>query len=175
MSGGGRPGHLCNEQREMEIKKTIRIILADDHEQVRRGIRRILEKASNLLVVGEAGTGAGALQLVHELEPDVLLLDMEMPDMTGTQVARELRRNHVPVSIVVLSACDDEHFIEETLRVGVDGYLAKSEPPARIRQVIYQVTERNAVCVPLLLLLLPTLGLSLFQALNNTLPGATCF
>lgn len=159
----------------MELKKTIRVILADDHDLVRRGIRRILEKASNILVIGEAGTGAGALQLVRDLKPDVLMLDIEMPDMKGTQVARELRQNQVPVSIIVLSACDDDHFIEETLRAGVDGYLAKSEPPAKIREAIFQVSEKRAVFMPLLLIVLPRLGWALFETFNSLYMGANYF
>jgi DNA-binding NarL/FixJ family response regulator len=73
----------------MKRKDTIRVILADDHAMIRRGIRKILEKHRNIAVVGESSTGAGAIQLVHELQPDVLLLDIEMPDMKGYQVARE--------------------------------------------------------------------------------------
>ena len=155
----------------MEIKKTIRVILADDHDLVRHGIRKILEKASNILVIGEAGTGTEALQLVRDLHPDVLLLDIEMPDMKGTQVARELKRDRVPVSIVVLSACDDDHFIEETLRIGVDGYLTKSESPAKIREMISRVSEKRSVIVPLLKFILPNLGWAVFQAVNISAPG----
>lgn len=128
----------------MENKKTIRVILADDHPIIRRGIRRILEKFSDILVIGEAGTGAAAIHLVHELKPDVLLLDIEMPDMKGHQVARELRGCNSPVSILVLSACDDDHFIEETLKGGVDGYLNKGERPEKIRQAVYRVSEKVA-------------------------------
>ena len=85
----------------MEINRTIRVILADDHPVVRRGIRRVLEKAPNIQVVGEAGTGMDALRLVQELKADVILLDQEMPDLKGVQVVRELRTNHLPVSIVM--------------------------------------------------------------------------
>ena len=125
----------------MKRKDTIRVILADDHAMIRRGIRKILEKHRNIAVVGESSTGAGAIQLVHELQPDVLLLDIEMPDMKGYQVARELRRSQIQVSILALSTCDDDHFIEETLQSGMDGYLNKSEAPAKILQAVYHVSQ----------------------------------
>ncbi len=152
----------------MEIKKTIRVILADDHFLVRRGIRKLLEKSSSILVVGEAGTGAAALRLVQELLPDVLLLDIEMPDMRGPQVVQELRKKHAPVSIVILSACDDPHFIKEMLRMGVNAYLTKGESPARIRETIQQAAKKYAAIVPLLVLLMSKAGLVLFQAINGS-------
>jgi DNA-binding NarL/FixJ family response regulator len=152
----------------MKIKNTIRVILADDHELVRRGIRRILEKSSNICVIGESATGAGALRLVQELEPDVLLLDLEMPDMKGIHVARQLRGTHTPVAIVILSACDDEHFIREVLQAGVDGYINKSEPPARIREAIFQVSEKYTVALLALLLVL-------LRKLGSTLPADLSF
>jgi two-component system response regulator DegU len=151
----------------MEIKKTIRVILADDHLLVRRGIRKLLEKSSSILVVGEAGTGAATLRLVQELMPDVLLLDIEMPDMSGTKVVQELRKKRAPVSIVILSACDDPHFIEETLRMGVNAYLTKSESPARIRETIQQSATKYAAIVPLLIFLMSKAGPALFQAIYS--------
>jgi DNA-binding NarL/FixJ family response regulator len=142
----------------MKNENIIRVILADDHDLVRRGIRRMLEKSSNICVIGEASTGLQALQLVEQLKPDILLLDMEMPDLKGIQVARELRRNHVSVSIIVLSGCDDDHFVEEILRVGVDGYLNKSEPAEKIRETIYQVSEKHFVTFASLLIFLSKMG-----------------
>ena len=129
----------------MEIHGTIRVILADDHPMVRRGVRRILEKCSDFAVVGEAATGSDALRLVLERKPDVLLLDIEMPEMKGDQVAFELRRMNFPVSILIFSGRDDPHFIQEMLQLGVDGYLTKDEPAEKIRQTVYQVSQRNAV------------------------------
>jgi two-component system, NarL family, response regulator NreC len=156
----------------MEIKKTIRVVLADDHAFVRRGIRKLLEKSPSILVVGEASTGVGALRLVQELEPDVLLLDIEMSDMDGTQVARELRRKHVPISIVILSACDDPPFIEEMLRMGVDAYLTKDESPVRIREAIQRISTKYAAVLPLLVLLLSKAGMALFQIVNSSFLAA---
>jgi DNA-binding NarL/FixJ family response regulator len=160
-------GHVCDERCAMEIKKTVRVILADDHPLVRHGIRKLLEKSLDIHIVGEAGTGAETICLVQDLKPDVLLLDVEMPDMNGTQVVRELRRYHVPVSIVILSACDDPHFIDQTLKMGVDAYLTKSESPVRIREAIQQVSTKYAAFLPLLVFLLSKAGTVLFQVING--------
>ena len=83
-----------------------------------------------------------AIRLVRELKPDVLLLDMEMPDMKGHTVTRQLRDCNMPVSILILSACDDDHFIREILQEGADGYLVKGESPEKIRQSVVHVSEK---------------------------------
>lgn len=107
----------------------IRVVLADDHARVRKGIRNLLERPADILVVGEASNGPQALKLVQELDPDVLLLDVEMPGMNGNQVAAELRERGSQVRILVLSAYDDKQYIMGMLESGVAGYLTKEEVP----------------------------------------------
>ncbi len=119
---------------------TIRVVLADDHAIIRTGIRSLLKKASDIQVVGEASNGVEALRLANELAPDVLLLDMEMPGMSGVEVARQLRAAGSPVHILALSAYDDRHYILGMLASGAAGYLLKDEAPeiivAAVRRVL---------------------------------------
>jgi DNA-binding NarL/FixJ family response regulator len=127
----------------MNVKNIIRVVLADDHAIIRRGIRRILEKDADILVIAEADSGTSAIQLVKEFKPDVLVLDIEMPDMRGDCVARELRSVRWPVAILILSAFSDQHFIDEIMRIGVDGYVAKGESPKNIRAAVHQVSGKQ--------------------------------
>ena len=120
---------------------SIRIVLADDHPVVRQGIRSMLEKASDLVVVGEAGGGEEALRLVEHLSPDVLLLDMEMPDISGLEVARRLLADGSPVHVLALSAHDDEQYIFGLLDHGAAGYLTKDEAPSTIVEAVRGVAR----------------------------------
>ena len=108
-------------------KKVIRVILADDHPVVRTGIRTLLQQADDIVVVAETGNGSEVFQLVEQLAPDVLLLDMEMPGLSGVEVAIRLREQGVPVRVLALSAYDDEEYIRNLLLQGAAGYLTKEE------------------------------------------------
>ncbi len=105
----------------------IRVLLADDHPVLRKGIRTILEMEDDIQVVGEAEDGEEAIQKVKALRPDVLVLDMAMPDKNGVEVVRELAQEGIAVNVLVLSAYDDEEFIAEMVDAGVAGYLLKRE------------------------------------------------
>jgi DNA-binding NarL/FixJ family response regulator len=120
---------------------TIRVLLADDHPVVRTGIRNLLEKAEDIDVVGEASSGSEALQLVEEVKPDVLLLDLELPDGQGTEVAQQLQKNGSPVKILILSAYDDRAYIQEVLQLGAAGYLMKEEAPEAIVEAVRGVAN----------------------------------
>jgi DNA-binding NarL/FixJ family response regulator len=116
--------------------QTIRVVLADDHAVLRMGIRSLLNQSDDIQVVGEAGNGIEAIQIVHDLNPNVLVLDMEMPEMDGVEVARRLMAEHSPVRILVLSAYNDREYIQETLEIGVTGYIIKDEAPSSIIQAV---------------------------------------
>ncbi len=108
------------------MSKQIRVLLADDHALVRQGIRRFLEESGDIEVVAEAENGVEALQLAATCQPDVMLLDIRMPQMSGVEVAREMKRRFPEVRILVLTAYDDDPYVFALLRAGVDGYLLKT-------------------------------------------------
>ncbi len=119
----------------------IRVVLADDHPLMRAGIRGELEKTDDIVVVGEASDGLEALRLVTEHAPDVLLLDVEMPGMTGIDVARRLQTMEVRVQILALSAHDDEQYVFGLLESGAAGYLVKEEVPETIIEAVRGVAH----------------------------------
>ena len=120
---------------------TTKVLLVDDHPVVRTGIRNLLEKASDIQVVGEAKDGAEALEMVKKLEPDVLLLDMEMPGLSGNEVAQQLQSSGAMVRILALSAHDDKQYIQELLANGASGYLIKEEVPEAIIEAVRGVAR----------------------------------
>ena len=105
----------------------IRVVMIDDHPIVRSGIRMLLERAGDIIVVGEADRGDEAVKMVQDLQPHVLLLDMEMPGKDGLTVAREVKDAALDVRVLALSAHDDEEYIMNLLQIGAAGYLTKEE------------------------------------------------
>ncbi len=103
-----------------------RILLADDHALVRRGLRLILDAEPDLTVVAEAATGAEAVDLAAPAEVDLAILDIAMPRMTGIQAAREISRRAPDVRILMLSMYDNEQYLYEALKAGASGYVLKS-------------------------------------------------
>ena len=114
----------------------IRVLIADDHPGFRAGIRARLEREPDVDVVGEASAGDEALALARRLEPDVLLLDLEMPGRSGVEVLDEVARGAEAPAVLVLSAYDDEPYIFSVLERGAAGYLTKHEPLATIVEAV---------------------------------------
>ncbi|MFT5142152.1 MAG: DNA-binding NarL/FixJ family response regulator [Rhodothermales bacterium] len=114
----------------------IRIVLADDHPAFRDGIAGRLNREPDMLVVGEASNGEGALQLVRAQDPDVLVLDLDMPGINGVEVTRRLFQEQARTQVLVLSAYEDEDYIFAVLDSGAAGYLTKQEPLATIVEAV---------------------------------------
>jgi DNA-binding NarL/FixJ family response regulator len=119
----------------------IRVILADDHPVVRTGIRTLLERADDILVVAETGKGDEVFALIDQLTPDVLLLDMEMPGLSGVEVAMQLKQSGTAVRVLALSAYDDEQYIRNLLLNGAAGYLTKEEAAESIIDAVRGVAR----------------------------------
>lgn len=104
----------------------IRVLIADDHTLVRQGIRALLERADDLQVVGEAADGFEALALVQSLRPDVLVLDVGMPRLSGSQTLERMSQSSPATRVVMLSMYSDEALVRQALRSGARGYLLKN-------------------------------------------------
>ncbi len=105
----------------------MRVLVADDHGIVRSGITLLLERQADIDVVAEAEDGAAAVKLALERRPDVAVLDVSMPKLTGLQAAREIKAQAPEVNVLLLSMHDDERYLYEALRVGAGGYVLKRE------------------------------------------------
>ena len=106
---------------------TITIVIVDDHPIVRAGMRTILNSASDIDILGEGGSGEDALRLVEELHPDVLALDVRLPDMHGLQVTRRLREKKCKTAVLILTGYDDSQTVFGLLETGAVGYVLKDE------------------------------------------------
>lgn len=104
----------------------IRILLADDHVLVRQGIRQFLEDEDDMMVIAEADDGEQAVRLVEQHRPDVVVLDIRMPGMTGVEAARRIKADYPGVRVLVLTAYDDDPYVFALLQAGADGYVLKT-------------------------------------------------
>jgi len=104
---------------------TIKVLLADDHKIVRDGLRTLLEKHADIAVLGEAEDGREALQLAGKLSPDVVVMDIAMPELNGIEATRQILSEHPGIKIVALSMHSDKRFVSEMLKAGASAYLLK--------------------------------------------------
>jgi NarL family two-component system response regulator LiaR len=126
----------------------IRVLVADDHMVVRSGIRHVLESEAGFEVVGEAASGAEALALAAELHPDVVVLDISMPDESGLQVAARLREGSDGPRILILSMHDNAEYVLESVRAGAHGYLLKDTAATELRSAIRAICRGESYFSP---------------------------
>lgn len=123
----------------------IRVLLADDHPAMRAGIRAILEKASDIQVVGEAGDGEEARRLVEELHPQVLLLDLCMPGPKPEDTVVWVRAHSPETAVLVLTAHDIDAYLAAMVAAGIAGFVLKEEVPKRIVDAVRRVARQEVI------------------------------
>ena len=129
-------------------KTKIRILLADDHHIVRAGVRQLLESASDLQVIAEAGDGDEAQALIQKHKPDVAVLDVQMPKATGIEVTRWVRANMPEVGVLILTAYDDDPYVMAVLQAGANGYVLKTAQTEDLIQAVRDVNEGKSALDP---------------------------
>ena len=121
------------------MTETIRILIADDHDIVRRGIRTLIASEDGMVVVGEASDGLEAVELAQSLQPNVILMDMVMPRMTGLEAIQALQTAYPEARILVLTSFAEDEQIFPAIKAGALGYLLKDSSPDQLLQAIYDV------------------------------------
>ena len=130
------------------MENRIRVLLADDHVMVRRGIRQFLEEAGDIEVVAEANDGAEALRLVEEQHPDVAVLDIRMPEVTGVEATRQIKERFPQVRVLILTAYDDDPYVFALLQAGADGYVLKTASGNELVRAVRTVHRGESALSP---------------------------
>lgn len=120
-----------------------RILLVDDHQLIIDGLRGFIEANSEYTVVGEANTGTDAVKLAGILNPDVILMDIEMPEMSGIQASEEIKRNFPHIKIIIVSMHNEKQLIKKLIDQGADGYLLKNSQQSEVMDAIEKVLKNQ--------------------------------
>jgi DNA-binding NarL/FixJ family response regulator len=126
----------------------IRVVLADDHAVVRKGIREFLEERGDISVVAEAADGTQAVALVAEHQPDVAVLDIQMPGMSGIEATRRIKAEHADVRVLILTAYDDDPYIFALLQAGASGYVLKTADSGELVHAVRAVHRGESALDP---------------------------
>jgi two-component system, NarL family, response regulator DegU len=126
----------------------IKVLIVDDHNLVREGLKAVFDQGDEVLVVGEAGSGDEALELVDKLKPDVVLMDISMPGMNGIQATKLIREKNPDAKIVMLTMLDQEGYVYEAVKAGATGYMLKNTSSDDLVHAIQTVYEGKALLHP---------------------------
>jgi len=135
-------------KKREQLGNKIRIILADDHRIVREGIRSLLEKSDDLEVIAEAENGREAVQMAKELNPDVILMDIAMPQLNGLEATLQIKRDCPAVKVLALTIHEDEEYIRQMLASGAMGYITKYAATEELVQAVQTVHQGEMVLSP---------------------------
>ncbi len=124
-----------------ETSPPIRVVIVDDHPFFRQGVRDVLNEESDIHVVAESGDGHEALGLLEEIEPDVVLMDVNLPGLNGLQVTQQLKQRCPNINVIILTAYDDEEQIYHSIRIGASAYFAKDVLPSQLLATVRAVSQ----------------------------------
>ena len=127
----------------MTQKQQIKVVIVDDHPGVRAGIKNLLAPAKDIVVVGEGANGVEAIQLARGMNPDILLLDVELPILRGDEVVRRIRDEHPNVKVLAVSSYNDRMYIQGMMENGAMGYITKDEAPAMLVDAVRSIAREN--------------------------------
>ena len=123
----------------------IRVVVVDDHTLHRDGTRQILDAYPDLQIIGEASSGELALELITQLHPDVVLMDIRLPGMNGIEVTRRHTRDHPDIRVLMVSAYDEDEYVRGALEAWADGYLSKTAPGKELVEAVRAVALGTSV------------------------------
>src|SRR5215216_2898881 len=127
----------------LKTEKQIKVLIVDDHSGVRRGIKNLLQTAKDMIIVGEGGNGAEAIQLAATKNPDILLLDIELPDQRGDAVMRHIHNTQPNLKVLAVSSYSDRDYILGMLENGASGYITKDEAPVMLLDAIRSIINKG--------------------------------
>jgi DNA-binding NarL/FixJ family response regulator len=130
-------------RRTLMSQEPIRVLIVDDHSGVRRGIRNLLQAAKDMIIVGEGGNGAEAIELAATRNPDILLLDIELPDQRGDAVMRHIHKVQPNMKVLAVSSYSDRDYILGMLENGASGYITKDEAPMMLLDAIRSIIHKG--------------------------------
>ena len=137
-----------NAIETMEAQSAIRVYLVDDQTMIRAGFKSLLMKDARFEVVGESGDPRRAIDAIAAVKPDVVLLDISMPGLSGIDAIPQIRKSHPKARIVMLTHHEGDSFVEQAMRAGADGYLSKDSEPAELTLAIESVHKGNMFLSP---------------------------
>jgi DNA-binding NarL/FixJ family response regulator len=132
----------------MKADKRITVLLAEDHMIVREGLKKLLESESDIEIVGEATTGRQAVELTQKLHPDVIVMDIAMPQMNGLEATRQILKAFPKIKVIILSAHSDDAYVENAIAGGAVGYLIKQTSAHFLSEAIREVHKGNTFFSP---------------------------
>lgn len=146
------------------------VLIADDHPIVRQGFVKVIEKDQSFKVVAESGDGERALQLLHELKPDIAVLDISMPDMSGLEIIKQVGTDNLPTKFVILTMYKDPEYFDTAIDMGVKGYILKESATAELLNCLRMVARNQYYISPLLSGYLLERDAKI-KSLNNKMPA----